>query len=99
MRSSMLDDNHESVEHGKREVGSGGRRLHASAHLRHDQGERAEPPLDGSVYKEFLREAVERGRAVLVDAVLVCHRIHQDDGLQRMNSNILLLLEHGEWAG
>ena len=96
MHSSLLDDNHESVEYGEREVGSGGGRLHARAHLCHDQGERAEPPLDGSVYKEFLREAVERGGAVLVDAVLVRHRIHQDDGLQRMNS--LLLLEHGEWA-
>lgn len=71
VRAAMFVYDHESVEYGQREVCTGCRRLHARTHLRTDQVWRDTAPLQRPVCQRLLREAADRRRAVLVDAVRV----------------------------
>jgi len=82
--SALLDNDNEPAEHGQRALGARRRRLHAGPHPRADQVGRHVAHVERSVRRRLLREAADRRRAVLVDAVCVGDRIHQNDGLHRL---------------
>ena len=79
MCPSLLCHHYESTEHGVRERYSGGGRLSPGLGVRGNHGKPPEHAVNQAVREHVLRESVERGGILLLDAVLFGHRIHQND--------------------
>ena len=79
MCCTMLGHCDEPPEHGQWEISTSRRWVYSCTDLHTDQGQSAEYAVHRPVREQFLREAHGRRGAVLVDAILLCHRVHQDD--------------------
>ena len=77
MYPSLLRYHHEFIEHGNRQC-TGGRRFRACDGFRGDSREPSQPLIHQAVCEHILRDTVERGGILLLDAVLCCDRVHQD---------------------